>query len=122
MKTSKIKIIVIIAFLVLALPSLSFAGGNSGAQVIQQVKIGQGGTIQIWGDTGDWNNPDSCNSSKFILLLPSVGSVENLYYSEMYAFVVAGYLQSLSISGFLGGCSEVNGLTYPILRNVQSTK
>lgn len=100
--------------------SASFAAGDSGKQVISKIQVSQSGRVLIWGVDGSWNNPDTCDSSKYIALLPEQGAVVNEYYSEMYALLVAGYLQGKTVSGRLDGCISVVGTTYPILTNVYS--
>jgi hypothetical protein len=111
------------AFLLVAclfVTTSSFAGGNSGTQTIKQIRVDAAGTVFLYGTTGNWNNPDACNKSDFIVLLPEPMGTLNPYYSEMYALAVASFLQGKSINGWLSGCSTLFTDTRPILRNINS--
>ena len=119
MKTFKKMTSLCVVALMLTLPSFSFASGNSGTQVPLEIQVNQNGRILVLG-TNDWANPDSCLSSRFVAILPIVGSTVNEFYSEMYALLVASYLQGKSVNGWLIGCTDFNNVTVPILRNITS--
>lgn len=120
MKAIKKKMTACVVASMLAIPSLSFAAGNSGSQTVKQVQVNQAGRVLVWGNTGAWNNPDSCDSSNYLVFLPVPGGTVNEYYSEMYALLVSSYLQGKQTNGYLSGCEDVNGTTYPLLRNITS--
>lgn len=120
MKLCKKSILVSLALIASTITSPSFAGGNSGKQILEKVRVNVPGVVTVWGQTGDWANPDACSSSKYIVLLPEINSVINDSYSEMYALLIAGYLQGKTISSQLNGCFSISGTTYPIIRDVTS--
>ena len=119
----KLKILSI-AFLsvLLILPITLYAGGSSGSKIVSRLKVNQEGRVEIWPIAGDWANPDSCNQSNKIILLPNPSGTVNEYYSEMYALTVASYLQGKKIDAYLNGCTTINSVTYPIAIGVASSE
>ena len=88
------------------LPSLSFASGDSGAQVIKKLMVSKGKVVKIWGESGKWGNPDVCNNSTYIILDPGTSATPNEYYSEMYILLVSSFIQGKQVSATLNGCTR----------------
>lgn len=107
MRTFKMKkiFIYIVMLMVILLPSASYSSGPSGAQVVSAMNVDNIGKIRIYAQNGEWLNPDACDSSSEIIILPSVNGVVNKYYSEMFALVTASFLQNKRVSGMLNGCA-----------------
>lgn len=116
----KKSICIVALLLMLILPSLSFAGGPSGKQIIKNINVDSTGKVRIWGNNGPWLNPDACDSSSEIVLLSIDNGVTNEYYSEMYALVAASFLQGKRVSGWLDGCAPPiwGAGTVPLMKSV----
>lgn len=122
MKTGKLVSSVIATLLILALPYMAFADGQSGTRTLRKVIVWQFGAISVVGETA-WNDPDSCSGNATVnqIILPPPKNTSGKYYSEMYAMVVASYLQGKSVSSYLNGCYPLNGGNYPIMNTVNSS-
>jgi hypothetical protein len=90
-----------VTLITLTISVLAFAAGGSGTQAISEVKINSNGNVEIWGQDGDWSDPDGCNggSAQTIILRP-----DHNFYPEIYALLVSSYLQGKSISARLRDC------------------
>lgn len=112
-----------IAFSILTLSSFANAGGHSGPRIIKQLLVRTNGAVQAVGDT-PWNNPDDCEGATTagdIVLRPPVdgtGATQEPYYSEMYALLVASFLQGKPVSAYLQGCYTLDNVDKPVLRTV----
>ena len=95
----------LLAFLLIT-PSLSHAGGWSGSSVISSVGV-SAGYIIVPGDH-DPGNPDFCEKG-----LPLVVDNERADYSEIYALLVASFLQGKQVDIYVQGCIDYSGKTRP---------
>ena len=94
--------------LVLA-PSVSYAAGMIDFHKINQVAFFKEGFLLY--TEGDWNNPNSCQSSKAVVLTQSDPN-----YDKAYSLLLAAYMSGKEISSYSDGCINVDGTTFNKIR------
>ncbi len=96
----------------------ALAGGNSGRTLIGTINILANQTVFITPESGAWINPDLCDNSKKIVLLPPGAQGATLAYKDMYALLLGAHLTKRDINVFLGGCTLIGNQTFPVVTRV----
>lgn len=90
------------------------AGGLTGAQKINQLKLVDAGHVLIKGaDSADWNNPDGCGNATW-----AVVPVANPSYREKLAMLLAAKNANRSINMKVVGCHSVGSTSYPSVKDI----
>ena len=93
---------------------VAIAGGWSGIQQIDSVRVNGKGEVQVTALGADWNNPDSCGSDKAVGLHPN-----HEYYRELLVTVLAAHSGEQEVRFRLNDCKKMNGRQYPKIVDVQ---
>lgn len=104
----------VLAFL-LIISSVSFAGGWTGLSTISQIRTNTD-LILISGNDLDSGNPDYCDIPAPFIMRTALPD-----YPEMYALLVASYLQGKLVNLYVNGCTEMYGWSYPSVSAMIST-
>ena len=92
-----------------ALSTSALAAGWSTEQPITEVRFYEDGAIQLDGAIGWLNRPACLDYGNYIVIDPA-----HPFYSEMYATVMAAYLQNRNIMAYQSGCyTTLDGKNYP---------
>lgn len=85
------------------------AEGSSGEGVISSTYLrSTDGLFAVYKVGGDWQNPDSCQSANQLVL-----TNDNPNRAELYAALLSAGTSGKTISAWLSGCVDWNGVTYP---------
>ena len=85
------------------------AAGSSGERTLKNVSVTSDSYVRLEA-TNNWNNPDACDSGKYIFIDP-----ENDAFKIMTAAALTAFAAGSTVKIFVDGCYERNGDTYPIL-------
>ena len=100
---------------VLTCSGVVVAGGMSGVQQIDILKVGPNGLVAISGIDGDWANPDACDRSEWLALSP-----DHPFYRELYALMLTAKTTLADAEFYLYGCIvHVNGVMVPEIKSVR---
>jgi hypothetical protein len=103
-----------IGALLAVLPVAALAGGTSANGTIQAIQVDGGDQIVVIVGTSTWSNPDSCQSSGYVIVQGS-----NVWYKEMLGTVLAAQAAGKTVSFYLSGCVTLPwGVSAPIVTAV----
>ncbi len=115
----------LLAIVVIVLCNLSAtiawaAGAWSGQTLIARITVRVDQTIVVTNPAGTWVNPNSCDNSTRIVLLPPGAQGAALAYKEVYASLLGAHLTSREVNIFLNGCAPLaaGGQTFPVIAQV----
>ena len=97
----------------------ALAGEWSGKKSIRKITVRENQTIYVYPGSGEWSNPDLCDSAKRIILIRPGAEGAVIAYKEIYATLLSAHLTDRKIRAFLNGCKKISNKTYPILEQVE---
>lgn len=106
-----------LAILIMSLAGVGssvLAAGSSGRQTIDRITQRPDTRFLVWGVAGDWQNPDSCDdSSRVVLVPPDPGAPSEDEFKQRYAMTLGAHLTGRRVAFRVSGCEMVGATSYP---------
>lgn len=103
------KFYALIIVILVMLSRVCWASGSGGDGVISSSYLrSSDGLLAVYKVGGDWQNPDGCQSANQLVL-----TKDNPDRAELYAALLSAGIGGKTISAWVSGCVNWNGVTYP---------